>query len=163
MNWKNVHLNISRTKYGGEHTKYTLQEYIFETAWQEIIYRKVASSSTSRLVARPRIFWLLMKGKFDPYVLWPLAWDLWPCEKNKKNVGHHLCTFPNSVRRFLLTYWELTNFFTMQKINFPNVNCFSKSPFPENTSLTIKANILFSGYKRKHIVVYLQEIPRYVK
>ena len=41
-------------------------------------YRKVASRSTSRLVARPRIFWLLMKGKFDPYVLWPLAWDLWP-------------------------------------------------------------------------------------
>ena len=41
-------------------------------------YRKVASRSTSRLVARPRIFWLLMKGKFDPCVLWPLAWDLWP-------------------------------------------------------------------------------------
>ena len=32
-------------------------------------YRKVASRSTSRLVARPRIFRLFMKGKFDPYVL----------------------------------------------------------------------------------------------
>ena len=41
-------------------------------------YRKVASRSTSRLVARSRIFWLFMKGKFDPYVLWPLACDLWP-------------------------------------------------------------------------------------
>ena len=42
------------------------------------IYRKVASRSTSRLVARPGIFWLFMKGKFDPYVLWPLAFGLWP-------------------------------------------------------------------------------------
>ena len=42
------------------------------------MYRKVASRSTSRLVARPRIFRLFMKGKFDAYVLWPLAFDLWP-------------------------------------------------------------------------------------
>ena len=33
------------------------------------IYRKVASRSTSRLVARPEIFRLFIKGKFDPYVL----------------------------------------------------------------------------------------------
>ena len=32
-------------------------------------YRKVASRSTSRLVARPRIFRLFMKEKFDAYVL----------------------------------------------------------------------------------------------
>ena len=42
------------------------------------IYRKVASRSTSRLVARPEIFRLFIKGKFDPYVLWPLAFGLWP-------------------------------------------------------------------------------------
>ena len=42
------------------------------------MYRKVASRSTSRLVARPGIFRLFMKGKFDPYVLWPLAFGLWP-------------------------------------------------------------------------------------
>ena len=42
------------------------------------VYRKVASRSTSRLVARPRIFRLFMKGKFDPYVLWPLDLDLGP-------------------------------------------------------------------------------------
>ena len=36
-------------------------------------YCKVTSRSTSRLVARPRIFRLFMKGKFDPYVLWPLS------------------------------------------------------------------------------------------
>ena len=41
-------------------------------------YRKVASRSTSRLVARPGIFRLFIKGKFDPYVLWPLAFGLWP-------------------------------------------------------------------------------------
>ena len=33
------------------------------------VYRKVASRSTSRLVARSRIFRPFMKGKFDPYVL----------------------------------------------------------------------------------------------
>ena len=32
-------------------------------------YRKVASRSTSWLVAHPRIFRLFMKGKFDSYVL----------------------------------------------------------------------------------------------
>ena len=36
-------------------------------------YRKVASRSTSRLVAHPRSFKLFMKGKFDAYVLGPLA------------------------------------------------------------------------------------------
>ena len=35
-------------------------------------YRKVASRSTSWLVALPRIFRLFMKGKYDAYVLWPL-------------------------------------------------------------------------------------------
>ena len=36
-------------------------------------YHKVASSSLSRLVAHLRIFRLFIKGKFDTYVLWPLA------------------------------------------------------------------------------------------
>ena len=36
-------------------------------------YRKVASSRLSQLVAHSRIFRLFMKGKFDAYVLWPLA------------------------------------------------------------------------------------------
>ena len=36
-------------------------------------YRKVASSSMSRLVAHLMIFRRLMKGKFDAYVVWPLA------------------------------------------------------------------------------------------
>ena len=33
-----------------------------------IIYRKVASSNTSRLEAHAGFFGLLMKGIFDPYV-----------------------------------------------------------------------------------------------
>ena len=37
------------------------------------MYRKVANSSLSRLVARFQIFRRLMKGKFDSYVLWPLT------------------------------------------------------------------------------------------
>ena len=36
-------------------------------------YRKVANSSLSQLVAPFQIFRRLMKGKFDAYVLWPLA------------------------------------------------------------------------------------------
>ena len=41
---------------------------------EKIVYRKVASSSLSRLVAHFLIFRRLMKGKFDAYVLC----DLWP-------------------------------------------------------------------------------------
>ena len=40
---------------------------------KKYIYRKVASSRLSRLVAHLAIFRLFMKGKFDAYVLWPLA------------------------------------------------------------------------------------------
>jgi len=36
-------------------------------------YSKVVSSRLSQLVAHLRIFRLFMKGKFDAYVLWPLA------------------------------------------------------------------------------------------
>ena len=36
-------------------------------------YRKVVSSWLSWLVAHPSIFKLFMKGKFDAYLLWPLA------------------------------------------------------------------------------------------
>ena len=41
--------------------------------WSYKIYRKVASSSMSWLVAHLMIFRNLMKGKFDAYVVWPLA------------------------------------------------------------------------------------------
>ena len=34
-------------------------------------YRKVASSNMSRLEAHAGFFRVLMKGIFDPYVLWP--------------------------------------------------------------------------------------------
>ena len=37
------------------------------------IYRKVANSRLSWLVAHPRIFRLFMKGKINAYVLWPIA------------------------------------------------------------------------------------------
>ena len=36
-----------------------------------VIYRKIASSNTSRLEAHVGFFRLLMKGIFGPYVLWP--------------------------------------------------------------------------------------------
>ena len=37
------------------------------------IYRKVASSNTSHLEAHAGFFRLLMKGIFNPYVLWPFG------------------------------------------------------------------------------------------
>ena len=37
------------------------------------IYGKVASSRLSLLVAHLKIFGLFIQGKFDAYVLWPLA------------------------------------------------------------------------------------------
>ena len=45
-------------------------------AWKQLVikdYCKVESSRLSRLVAHQSIFRMLMKGKFDAYVLWPLA------------------------------------------------------------------------------------------
>ena len=46
--------------------------FVFEDV-NQINYRKVASSSLSRLVAHFQIFRRLMKGKFNAYVLRPLA------------------------------------------------------------------------------------------
>ena len=40
---------------------------LFNHSW----YRKIASSNTSHLEAHASFFRLLMKGIFDPYVLWP--------------------------------------------------------------------------------------------
>ena len=47
--------------------------HVWEIWHQNSNYRKVVSSRLSRLVAHSRIFRLFMKGKFDTYVLWPLA------------------------------------------------------------------------------------------
>ena len=43
----------------------------FSSTSQALIYRKVASSNTSCLEAHAGFFRLLMKGIFNPYVLWP--------------------------------------------------------------------------------------------
>ena len=40
------------------------------------IYRKVARSNTSRLEAHAGFFRLIMKGTFDPFVLWPFDKNL---------------------------------------------------------------------------------------
>ena len=56
----------SRQKFVKKSSKKSGEKFDFTTFSK---YRKVASSSTSRLVARPKVFRLFMKGKFDPYVL----------------------------------------------------------------------------------------------
>ena len=62
-------------------------------------YRKVVSSRLSRLVAHTRIFRRLMKGKFYPYVMWPLApkfqnWIVdWSNARNFVVVGNKIAVF----------------------------------------------------------------------
>ena len=53
--------------------KYTSSVVTFNFITYTYTYCKVASSRLSRLVAHLRIFRLLMKKKFDAYILWPLA------------------------------------------------------------------------------------------
>ena len=36
-----------------------------------LVYCKVLNTSTYRLVAPPRIYWLCIMGKFNTYLLWP--------------------------------------------------------------------------------------------
>ena len=47
--------------------------FISKSVETSSMYRKVASSGMSRLVRHFKIFRRLMKGKFDVYVLWPVA------------------------------------------------------------------------------------------
>ena len=46
-----------------------MNDNLNETSIQNAFYRKVASSRLTRLIAHFWIFGLLMKGKFDAYVL----------------------------------------------------------------------------------------------
>ena len=69
-------------------------------------YRKVASRSTSRLVARPRIFRLFMKGKFDAYVLWPLAFDLWPLIVDRSTARDFTVSVPIILTKLRLVLWK---------------------------------------------------------
>ena len=49
---------------------------VFSQRPQIYRYRKVASSNMSHWEAHAGFFWLLMKGIFDPYVMWPFDWKL---------------------------------------------------------------------------------------
>ena len=52
--------------------KETTEHLLFSSKFlKNMIYLKVTSSNTSRLEAHAGFFRLLMKGIFDPYVMWP--------------------------------------------------------------------------------------------
>ena len=74
-----------------------------------IMYCKVASSRLSRLVAHPRIFIRRIKGKFDPYVLWPLAFGLWPLNSRpvycSRLYGIYFLRF-GDLKKFHCTFWK---------------------------------------------------------
>ena len=91
-------------------------------------YRKVASRSTSRLVARPGIFRLFMKGKFDPYVLWPLAFGLWPL--NSRPV---YCS--RLYGMYLLTTLDKN---LVEELFWMNKNESEKNPLDKQTVNTIR-------------------------
>ena len=58
------------------HLKWSKIKTLFKTflgVKTNVTYRKVTSSSLSWLVVYLWVFRLFMKGKFDAYVLWPLA------------------------------------------------------------------------------------------
>ena len=61
------------------------------------MYRKISSSNTSRLEAYVGFFRLLVKGIFDPYVLWPF---------DKKLIFQLVTRI--STRDF--TVWEIKTF-----------------------------------------------------
>ena len=60
------------------------------------IYCKVASSDTSCLEAHAGFFWLLMKGIFDPSVLWPF---------DKKLISQFVTRV---ITCMSILFWELT-------------------------------------------------------
>ena len=68
----------------------------------ENIYRKVSSRSTSRLVAHPSIFRMFMKGKFDAYVLWPLAKSFQNWIVDRSTARHLVCSFFQKSRGVVL-------------------------------------------------------------
>ena len=77
---------------------------IQRTQSQWLSYRKVASSRLPQLVAHLRIFRLLMKGKFDSYVLWPLA-------KNIQNWIVDRCTARDfTVHKLSIIHGQTRNF-----------------------------------------------------
>ena len=72
----------------------------FSSRPKTFMYRKVASSNTSRLEAHAGFFQLLMKGIFDPYVLWTF---------DKKLISWlvmrvRTCNFSVSKAFFILTF-----------------------------------------------------------
>ena len=62
------------------------------------MYRKVANSRLSHLVAHQSIFRMFMKGKFDAYVLWPLAksFQNWIVDRSTAR-DFTVIEFPNGI------------------------------------------------------------------
>ena len=73
--WQKLHqelflsLVVLPASYNG--LKLFLEEALTHNLWYTLEYCKVASSNTSCLEEHAGFFRLLMKGIFDPYVLWP--------------------------------------------------------------------------------------------
>ena len=92
------------------------------TARTFLAYRKVASSRLSWLVAHSRIFRLFIKGKFDPYVLWPLAKRVqnWIVDRfTARDFTVWVKNFQNlKVKCFSILVQKLKHFIFSNKIQF---------------------------------------------
>ena len=113
-------------------------------------YRKVTNSSLSRLVARFQIFRRLMKGKFDAYVLWPLAKKLqnWIVDQSTARdftVVEHSIKGLNTIEflhRIPRNFWSDIQKCIRFKIRFEIFKFFlSKSDVTHLTSITQQPNL----------------------
>ena len=52
--------------------------FLFNASHIKVTYHKIMSSNTSCLEAKCMLFQILMKGVFDPYVLWPFDKSWFP-------------------------------------------------------------------------------------
>ena len=97
------------------------------------VYRKVASSTLSQLVAHFHIFRLFMKGKFDAYVLWHMAQRVqnWIVDQSTArdftvpSVGYPVCSIIDGPRG-TLHFFSLPVWWFLQHIvhwdNSPNTH-----------------------------------------
>ena len=65
--------------------------HLSRTHLTEIEYREVAGSRLSQLIAYIKHFRLFMKGKFDSYVLWPLAKNFTACVEHLTITWYLVC------------------------------------------------------------------------
>ena len=105
--------------------------------WVKNTYRKVANSSLSRLVAHFQIFRRFMKGKFDAYVLWPLAkkFQTWIVDRSTAR-DFMVCKYVRT-KKFEKFWWKLKEY---KPYPYP-AGTFSPPPPPLGLMMNYRAHL----------------------